>query len=176
MFRRIALMLLAVLAISCAENKPPSYYRPPPAVPLQDPLPGKAVVYLFRAPHDLDAFRIEIDGKRPFILSPGSYTVLSFPTGEFGMKGSVESRFGTRAPAFQPTMLRLREGQRVFLYVSGENDSSFFLNNIVPLGRGGVLVDGGIRPSTVAGTRSWKECNEIDAQGFISISKLQLVE
>ena len=92
------------------------------------------------------------------------------------MRGTVTSSFGTKSPAFQPTLLRLREGQRFFLYVSGENDSSFFLNSIVPIGRGGVLVDGGIRATTVAGTRSWKECSEIDAQGFISASQLQLVE
>jgi hypothetical protein len=176
MLRRSTLAILAVFVTACADNKPPSYYKPGPLVPLQDPLPGLAMVYLFRAPHDLDAFHMEIDQKPPFVLKPGSYTVLSFAPGEFGMRGYAVSRFGTKSPAFQPTLLRLREGQRIFLYVSGENDSSFLLKSIVPIGRGGVLVDGGIRTSTVAGTRSWKECNEIDAQGFISISKLQLIE
>jgi hypothetical protein len=92
------------------------------------------------------------------------------------MTGAVDSMFGGSKPAFMPTQFRLMEGQRAFLYVSGINGTSFFLNSIVPLGRGGVLVDGGIRPSTVAGSRSWKECSELDAQGFMLASTLKIVE
>jgi hypothetical protein len=176
MHRRILLLSLPMLLSACAENKPPSYYKPPPPLALQDPLPGQALLYLLRAPHDQDAFSIQIQDKKPFVLGPESYTVLSFSPGQYTMTGEVSSMFGGPKPAFAPAQFRLIEGQRAFLYVSGVNGSSFFLNNIVALGRGGVLVDGGIRPSTVASSRSWKECSELDAQGFMSASTLKRVE
>ena len=171
-------MLLSPLMLvsACADNKPPSYYKPPPPLALRDPLPGQAILYLLRAPHDQDVFSIQIQDKQPFVLAPESYTVLSFSPGEYTMTGTVGSMFGGPKPAFTPAQFRLVEGQRAFLYVSGVNDTSFFLNSIVPLGRGGLLVDGGIRPSTVAGSRSWKECSELDAQGFMSASTLKIVE
>jgi hypothetical protein len=176
MHRRTLLLSLSMLVTACADNKPPSYFKPPPPLALQDPLPGQALLYLLRAPHDQDSFSIKIQDKKPFVLGPSSYTVLSFPPGEYTMTGAVDSIFGGSKPAFVPAQFRLIEGQRLFLYVSGVNDSSFFLNSLVPFGRGGVLVDGGIRTSTVASTRSWKECSELDAQGFMSTSTLKTVE
>ena len=162
---------LALLFSACAENKPPSYYQPGPPAAMQEPAPGQALLFLFRAPHDAEIFQMDIDGKLPFELTPDSYTVLSFMPGEYGMKGWVVGRAGARSPAFEPARFKLQAGQRLYLYVSGTNDSSIFLNGLTPISRRFVLVDGGIRPSTVAGTRSWKECSEIDAQGFIAISR-----
>jgi hypothetical protein len=176
MMRRALLITIALLCGGCAEM-PANYYSPAPLTRLQDPLPGKALVYLFRAPHDEDALSIQITGKPRFELEPSTYTVLTLEPGEHVIEGTtVRSAFSIEKPAFAPTPIKVTADQRAFLYVSGINSSSMKITGLVPVAKGGVMVFGGIMPTTEAGSRSWKECSELDAQGFIDISKLKVVE
>lgn len=174
--RRTLFLALAVIISGCADNMPQSYYAPPPLIPLQDPLPGHGILYLLRAPHDQETFSVQLGGKQSFTLEPLTYSVISLKPGDYAMTGTVGSILGGPKEAFAPTRFRLQEGQRAFLYVSGVSDTSFFLNSIIPAGRGILFVDGGIKSSTAAGTRSWKECTELDAQGFMSVSKSKFIE
>lgn len=174
--RRTLFLALAGFLSGCADNMPQSYYAPPPLIPLQDPLPGHGILYLLRAPHDQETFSVQLGGKQSFTLEPATYSVISLKPGDYAMTGTIGSILGGPKEAFAPARFRLQEGQRAFLYVSGVSDTSFFLNSIIPAGRGILFVDGGIKSSTAAGTRSWKECTELDAQGFMSVSKPKLIE
>ncbi len=172
MSRLFSLMVFVWLSVGCADNKPLSYYQPPPTVPLQDPMPGQGIIYLFRAPHDTDALQIDFVGKKPFTLPASTYAVLNVNPGEHAITGVVNNNWGAAKTAFLPVRIQIKEGQRAFLYVSGTTQSSISIGAIIPI-KGGVLLlpgDGNLR--TVDDSRTWKECNELDAQGFISISKL----
>jgi hypothetical protein len=175
MKRRALLVTIALLCGGCAEI-PANYYSPAPLTRLQDPLPGQALVYLFRAPHDEDALSIQITGKPRFTLEPSTFTVLTLEPGEHVIEGAVRSAFSNEKPAFAPTPIKVTANQRAFLYVSGINSSSMRITGLAPVAKGSVMVFGGIMPTTEAGSRSWKECSELDAQGFIDISKLKVVE
>lgn len=174
MRRRGALLGLCACLMACAENKPPSYYAPPPVQSLQDPLPGHAVLYLFRVPHDRASLSIRIAPKLAFLMEPSTYTVLSLLPGDYALTS------GDASNAFAPMSLRLQEGQRVFMYVSGVNDASFSLDNLLALtvdrDRSRDQPFPSFVPSVARGSRSWKLCNEIDAQGFMSVSKLKMVD
>jgi hypothetical protein len=176
MLRRHLLAVPALLAAGCASNEPPSYFKAAPFVALQDPLPGQAVVYLLRAPHDRDVFSMEVSGKRLFTLPPGTFTVLSVSPGPFRITGTTTSFLGGVSSAFMPAEFSIQNGQRAFLYVSGDTQRSFDITGVMPLGKAGVMLQSRSGLSTEAGTRTWKECSEVDAQGFISISKLKHVE
>ena len=174
--RRSVLVALSACVAGCAINPPASYYQPPPLIPIQDPLPGHGIVYLLRAPHDPETLAIQLNTQQPFRLEPSTYTVLVLKPGDYAMRGTEGGLFGRTKEAFAPVSFRIHDGQRAFLYVSGITDTSVFINSIVPLSKGAFFVDGGLRPSTAFGTRSWKECSELDAQGFMSASKLKLIE
>ena len=174
--RRKLLVALPAILTGCAVEKPPDYYKPLPFIVLQDPLPGHGIAYLLRAPHDPAAFTVQLTGKQPFVLEPSTYTVLTFKPGEYSLTGTVSAMFGGTKEAFVPAKFSIQEGQRAFLYVSGITDSSFAVNSIVAGRKGILFVDAGMSLSTVAGSRSWKECSELDAQGLMAASKLKLVE
>lgn len=172
MHRRNALMGVCAWLVACAENKPPGYYAPPPLQPLQDPLPGHAVLYLFRAPHDRSTLLIRIRSKTDFLLEPSTYTVLSLRPGDYTITSGDASK-----AAFAPAPLRLQEGERAFMYVSGSNEDSLSLENIAALlDRDRDRPFSGIVPAVAPGSRSWKVCSEVDAQGFMSVSKLKIVD
>jgi hypothetical protein len=179
-FLNIQLFLLAasctLLFSGCADNKPPSYYQPPPLAVLQDPLPGKGIVYLFRTPFDKDSMQINIKGKNSFTLPPDSYAVLTMNPGDYDMTGSFTHSWGMSQEAFASAQLRIKDGQRAFLYVSGKTQPSFSIGSVVPIKGGVIFLPGDQGVSTARDSRSWKECNEIDAQGFISSSKLAHVD
>lgn len=172
---RALLITIVLLCGGCADI-PASYYSPAPLTRLQDPPPGKALVYLFRAPHDEDALSIQITGQQRFTLEPLTYVVLTLEPGEHVLEGTVRSAFSKEQPAFAPTPIKVTADQRAFLYASGINSSSMKITGLAPVAKGSVMVFGGIMPTTEAGSRSWKECSELDAQGFIDISKLKAIE
>jgi hypothetical protein len=165
------LVLASVLISGCAKERGPDYYKPPSPIPLQDPLPGQGLLYLFRAPYDSDAFTVELSGRKPFLLKPSTYAVLSLAPGEYQITGITKPWLGSVKPAFAPAHLRLSPNQRAFLYVSGRTSSSAIVPAVIPIGSG-VLSLGTIPvgQSTDPESRRWSECSEMDAQGFLSIS------
>ena len=169
MHRRSALLLGSALVLGCAspEFKPLIF---PPAVVLQDAPPGRAVVYLLRAPHDGASLPVYFNERRMAVLPPLAYTVVVVNPGTYAIASAREG--GTpEAPA---STLTVSSGERRFLYVSAPTQRSFELS-VLPLGKGGILPL--VLPTYAAiGARTWKECNELDAQGLMSLGKLVLPE
>jgi hypothetical protein len=165
-------ILLACLFVAgCAPVRGPDYYKPRPLAALQDPLPGQGLLYLFRAPYDLDSFIIELTTRSPFLLRASTYVVLSLPPGDYQMSGKVSSVLGYDKSAFAPANIHLTSNERAFLYVSGNTSQSFALPAALPIGKGVIVLGmASLGQSTDPNTRRWTECNEIDAQGFMSIS------
>jgi len=72
--------------------------------------------------------------------------------------------------------------ERRFIYLSGVNEKNFASSNqLAPiLGVVGGAIGGAVAGllasglDTASGTHSWKECSELDARGFMSISTPQM--
>ena len=148
-------------------------YAAPP--PLQDPLPGQAVLYLLRAPHDKEEVDISIGSKPVARLASGTYTVLSLPPGRhvIGSKLVAPGLFGGTGDPL-PLEVTLAPNQRTFFYIS-QASTSASTTSMVPL-PGGVVVPIFSNVNRPLGPRSWKECSEMDALGLITISRLTLPE
>lgn len=163
--RRILLLATAVILGGCATPKNFDPKDLPPVVPLQDAPPGKAIVYLLRAPHDKSTLPVFFDAKKVAVLGPATYTVTVVAPGSYQIASSPMGR----SESMPASSLTVKAGERRFLYVSAPTSRSFntsfmFLPNV------------GVVPLVVptygpAGAKTWKECSELDAQGFISISR-----
>jgi hypothetical protein len=165
-----ATLILAALLTACT-----TYDRPlvmPAPIPLQDPLPGGAVVYLFTGPYDGGDYIISSGNHVLAKLSPGSYTVLFLNAGVHVISTKSYGLFSAGEEAAPPLRIDAQKGQRLFFNISGLQSSS--LNLLA--GAKGTLIYGGTYPVTVNGTRTWKPCSELDAQGLMSILKLEMPE
>ena len=172
LLRRTVLMLGGSAVLGCATTEhPPEYYKPPPPVALQDPPPGMAVVYLIRTPHDSQTVVVHVAGMAPFLLPPETHTVLLLKPGTYALQGTRSGLFSGGQPSFAPAQLQTLADQRLFLYLSGSTGRGAQLAGFIPVAGGGVvpLVTHGM--DTDADTRSWKNCSEQDAQGFLSIAR-----
>lgn len=171
MLRRQLLGLSALLMSGCATEYPPDYFRPAPPLPLQDPPPGMAVVYLIRTPHDGQTIQVLLDGQSPFLLPPETHTVLFLQPGRYALKGVHRSTFGAKSEAFLPVQLQVSADSRSFFYLSGVSGRSMQMQGLVPLA-GGILMPIVTEQLAVdAATRTWKPCSEHDAQGFLSVAR-----
>jgi hypothetical protein len=137
----------------------------PENVPLQDPPSGKAIVYLLRAPHDHIKLSVYFNEREMAILPAATYSAVVVEPGSYAVASSPNGR-ASEAPA---SSLSIKEGERRFLYVSAPTQGSFGITPILLVQRSFVPL---VLPTVSAkGARVWKECNELDAQGFMSISK-----
>jgi hypothetical protein len=110
------------------------------------------------------------------VLPASTYAVLTVKPGDHAIDGLVNSTWSGSKVAFAQARILVKEGQRAFLYVSGQTQSSISIGAIVPVRGGVLLLPGEANLKTANDSRTWKECNEIDAQGFISTSKLVHVD
>jgi len=170
---RVLSLSIAVVLTSCAHEPRP--YSPPKDIPLQDAPPGKAVVYLLRAPYDSLSIDISVANQKLAILGPSTYTAVALPPGTHSLVTKATSVFsagGNVAPNFE---LTLKANERRFLNISGQTGKSPAVVGILPLAGGAIPL---LLPeqNTANGSRSWKEVSEIDAQGLMSISKTVLPE
>jgi hypothetical protein len=164
--RRAAIICsLSVALLACTTPKNFDPKDLPPLVALQDPPEGKAIVYLLRAPHDSATLPVFLGGKKVAVLEPSTYTAAVLDPGTCLLASSPLGR-SEDAPA---STLTVQAGERRFLYVSAPTSksaslSSMYLNKVgvIPL----VLPVYGAN-----GARTWKECSELDAQGFMSIGR-----
>ena len=165
MERRTAFTLLVNFALAgCAspEFKPLVFAQD---VALQDPLPGMAIVYLLRAPHDRASVPVYFNARKMALLPPASYTAVSIQPGTYSVASAAP---GTNAES-PASILTVRAGERRFLYTSVPTRSSVSLS-FIPGGPVGAIPL--FLPTTVpAGARTWNECRELDAQGLMSTSK-----
>lgn len=162
--RRWSLATLACVFGGCANREfRPLEFSPP--VRLQDPLPGMAIVYLLRVPHDPVPLDILIDGKRIATLPPSTFTVATLAPGEHGLR-AVKPGDESQPPA---SLLAVAAGERRFVYSSVPTRTQTTLNLIGALPLLG-------RSQQMAGDRRWTDCSELDAQGLMSTARLVLPE
>jgi hypothetical protein len=163
--RTITIFLSSLVLTGCAstEFEPLTFA---PDVMLQDPLPGMAIVYLIRAPHDNAAISVYFNSSKMALLPPNSYTVVSIQPGTYQVASAAP---GTSASTTgSSSVLTVKAGERRFLYTSVHTRSSasfIFIpsaSGVIPL----------VLPTiTGSGARTWNECNELDAQGLMSSAK-----
>jgi len=164
-----AFMLSAVMG--CAGPRPIH----PDAVVLQDPLPGQALVYLLRAPHDGLDIGVNVNAKQLVMLPPESYTALSLPAGKHVLT-TFSSASSPHTPVAPPLEISVSPNQRVFYAIAGVTEKSVGLSGFIPIGGGGLAPLMLPRQAIVAGSRSWKEFSELDARGLLTVSRLVLPE
>lgn len=161
--RRSALATLAVLLSGCSTRRFEPL-TPPADVPLQDPLPGQAIAYLMRAPHDPGEVTVYLGDRQVAVLPAETYTAVSVAPGSYVLKGVVtgqeQASAGGLAVSFQA-------GERRFFYTAVPSDSHVAFTPL--LGAATFLP-----MSSPVGPRAWQECREVDAQGLMSIGRLVL--
>jgi hypothetical protein len=165
MQRRTVLALSAALLSACAarEFKPLEFK---PDVVLQDAPPGKAIIYLIRAPHDHGTFPVFFNARLMASLPSSTYTVVVVDPGTYAVASSPNGK-AEWGPASQ---LTVQAGERRFLYVSAPSETTFDMK-MTRLGKLGMVPL--LLPTTSAvGAHTWQECTELDAQGLMSIAKL----
>jgi hypothetical protein len=173
--KRTALSLLLIVLLGGCAGSPKPYVAPVDQ-PLQEPVPGKALIYLLRAPYDDQQLEITLSGRKVAVLPGSSYTAVSMPPGIHVLRTQSSGLFSSGVEAAQPFELDLKANERRFFNVSGVTARTAGLAGVIPLSRGAgapLLLP---QTGTVANTRTWKEVTELDAQGLMSISRLVLPE
>ncbi|MBL0251412.1 MAG: hypothetical protein KBA62_01775 [Polaromonas sp.] len=168
--RRTFLVLISLVLAGCVT---PRDFKPedlPHLQKLVDPPAGKAVVYLLRAPHDNVRMDVYFGEKKVAHLPRSTYSILVVDPRSYLLASSPSGQ-SDYAPA---SLLTVQTGERRFLYVSARTGkvSDPIDQTIRQVGSlGGVIP----LPPPIAygasGARIWKECTELDAQGFMSISQ-----
>jgi len=168
MNRRALLFSLCAALVGCASREfKPLEFAPP--VRLQDPLPGLAIVYLLRAPHDSVSVDVALNSTPVARLPAETYTAVSLQPGTYTITTAESSEVKASGPGADP-VLTVSAGERRFLYTSVPTRSTESLG-VAFAGKGGAIPL--LLPVTIrVGQRTWHECNEIDAQGLMSIGKL----
>ncbi|MES2511234.1 MAG: hypothetical protein V4625_14990 [Pseudomonadota bacterium] len=146
----------------------------PDAVVLQDALPGQALVYLLRAPHDGMQIRVQSGDKTLITLPAESYTALSVPAGRHVFTTFSTSPFVSNTPVAPPLDVTLVPDQRVFYAISGVTERSIGFGGLMPIAGGGVMPIFIPQSATASGSRVWKEFSELDARGLITVSRVAL--
>jgi hypothetical protein len=131
MHRRSSVTLLVTLAlVACATPQP---FKPlvfAPDTRLQDPLPGKAVVYLLRVPTEGTTVTVFFNVKRMAVLPPSTFTAVMVDPGTYEVASTEGIWSSSKTPA---SRLTVSAGERRFLYTSVPRRASpnmFF----IPLG------------------------------------------
>ena len=160
---RIILVSFCILPIlSACGNWAVRDYPHPDSVVLQQVVPGQALIYFLRAPHDSGALNIHTNGKQVAKMSPATYVALSLPQGNYSFVTTSSSLFNGTKEAVAPLEIKLKPNERVFNHVSGIAENQASLIGIVRaqgsaaiplLGRESVVTD-----------RVWNECSELDAR------------
>jgi hypothetical protein len=167
-------LFLCASLLGCAT--PPKPYEEPMPVPLEVPVPGRALVYLLRAPYDRQQLEITLSGKKVAVLPGSSYTAISATPGIYMLRTQVAGILGAGGEEVQPMELNLKADERRFLCVSGHTAKTVEFSGIFTLPNGALAPIPMPQTGTALGTRSWKEITELDAQGLMSISRPVLPE
>ena len=133
------------------------------------------MIYLIRIPYDVLAVNVRIDGKLVAILPRSSYTALDIEAKPQTLTTSAKDDTSTEWQVAPPLLLNLRPGERTLLYLSGSTDQSKSNISISMVG-GLPFATGPVSSRLIMGGWVWKEANEVDAQGLMSIAKVKLPE
>lgn len=162
----LAIVALVTVTIGCKTTAPIEYSK---SQPLIEPETGRAVLYLFRAPHDVIEVHVTIDGMVLTSLPSETYTVVHLNPGKH-ILGVLENAQSSQPKTF---LVDVAEGERRFAYLSGAVRSRSTEISVAGAVAGPVGAAVAVLRPTRADAESyqWKECSELDAHGFISISK-----
>jgi len=159
--------ILAIICLSAPIAGCAVVYPHPDSIVLQQPRTGESVIYFLRSPHDSGQLAIETNGKRLAKLPPETYVAVSLLPGEYRFitrSGDLFSNEGIAAPL----EVSLKENERKFFYVSGNEEKSVALIGVIGIqGAGPVPLLG---QKSVVTNREWRECTELDARGLMTIS------
>jgi hypothetical protein len=164
-------LALCTLLVACTTTYDKALVMPEP-IRLQDPLPGGAVVYLMTAPYDSGSYSLYAGSQLLARLRPGTYTVLFLEAGTHTILTRGNGLLSSGEEEAPPLKLALSAGDRLFFHVSGMQRSSPILLFSPAAG----AVYAGTQLGTVSGTKIWKQCAELDAQGLMSIETLTMPE
>lgn len=171
---RILLLVVMALVAGCTvPNKP---YEPPVDVMLQEPPQDHAIVYLLRAPYDGIEITVHVGSDRVAILPPNTYTAIVLKPGVHVLTTRTSSLFGEGAFLAPPFNLRVKANERRFLNISGLTKKEAQFTGVIPMPGGTMMPMLTATQTTAAGSRTWKDVTELDAQGLMSIAKLVMPE
>jgi hypothetical protein len=149
--RSVAALCFAALLDGCATKSPyPRFAQ------LQDPLPGQALLYLLRAPHDDAPLQVHLN-TRPIVTLPGdSYTVVSLSPGTYLLTCTGRGMNGNDQLVAEPIEMQLNLDERRVLLMLGvvERKSE---RNLFLLGQ----------TKVARGTRAWQTVGDSDASSLI---------
>ena len=170
--RRVLLTTLLGLG-GCAVGQTP--YAPPAESPLQAPLPGRALIYLIRIPYDDLPVNVRIAEQLVAVLPATSYTAFDLSPQSHNLTTFVMDSNKIESEVAPPFLLNLSAGERTLLYLSGSTDQSRGAISIALIG-GFPITTGPMSRRRITGGRVWKQANDLDAQGLLSIATLKLPE
>lgn len=163
MNRRFAFAAIALILSGCSSTRFEPL-TPPADVRLQDPLPGQAIAYLMRAPHDPGEVTVYLGDRQVAVLPAETYTAVSVAPGSYVLKGVVASQEQASDGGLTVTF---QAGERRFFYTAVPSDSHVAFTPLP----GAVTF---LPKTSPVGPRAWQECREVDAQGLMSIGRLVL--
>lgn len=151
---------------------PKEYVQPTPT-PLQDPLPGQALVYLLRSPYDDATVQLELNGVKVAELPALRYTAIQMPPGTHALTSQATGRWnGVGLEELSPFSLTVQADTRYFVYLPAPERKLHKSVMIVP---GPALVH--IEKMLDRGAdRQWELTTERDAQWFMFYAKPMLPE
>lgn len=169
-------LLLAAMALVAGCAVPPKPYEPPVDVRLQEPPQDQAIVYLLRAPYDGVEIAVHVGSDRVAILPPSTYTAIVLKPGAHVLTTRTSSLLGEGAFLAPPFNLQVKANERRFLNISGVTKKEAQFTGVIPMPGGAMMPMVTASQATAAGSRTWKEVTELDAQGLMSIAKLVMPE
>ena len=168
---RFVISLVLVLAMAGCASK---HYPDPESIVLQDPLPGKSLIYLIRAPFDSARFQVYANERLVAKLPKETYTAVSLDPGTYALR---TTRFDSDESAAPEAKLELQPDTRYFLLIAGSDASAGSKTNVYVT----------VAPKPMAffipapygvtrGTHTWRANSEEEARPMISIATLVLPE
>lgn len=148
--------------------------RTPADVPLQDPLPGSALVYLMRTPHDPVTVELFLTGRPYVTLPPETYTVLSLPPGKYSLATTAIAANGNRQVVADLLALELRPGIRSFYVLSGINERAKELPSLNAMITRPLSAVSESSDRVAKGSREWKESGELETRSMVTVTRLVL--
>ena len=128
---------------------------------LQDPMPGKAIIYFLRAPRDSQEITVRINARPIAVLPLNSYTALSLEPGKYQIIGTGTGQNGNEQVLTNDLTVVVGDDERVIVMLSGIQGSQGFIPALVN------------STSRIArGSREWKQVGDIDARSLIPVLHL----
>ena len=169
--------ILAFTLCACLAGCAAHVYESPESVRLQDPLPGEALLYLIRAPHDPLAISVRSAGKNLANLPADTYTAISLAPGTYQLKTVALSLGSSGEAAALDVTLKLEPDARYFLVISGRSERPGQAIQVLDaLSKGPFAWYIPTSTSVVPGSREWKPYSEHDARPLLTLAKLVLPE